>query len=154
MSGQGVSKQGVTTFEWRPGSQYDVATTRGANSVLASNCRAQFGDKFGESLGRSQLLESPQTSSEVPQTSPEVFRRLPQRFSSLRNLTAIQGFPGSFPDFPGSSPGLRGPAAILTMLRDTCSDSISKLFRACFCGVSHKYRAIRCKMGYRTNVPV
>ena len=27
-------------------------------------------------------------------------------------------------------------------------------FRACFHGVSHNYRAIRCKMGYRTDVPV
>ena len=40
---QGVSKQGVMTFAWRPGSQYDVAATRGADSVLASDCRAQFG---------------------------------------------------------------------------------------------------------------
>ena len=40
---QGVSKQGVTTFAWRPGSQYDVAATRDANNVLASDCRAQFG---------------------------------------------------------------------------------------------------------------
>ena len=30
---QGVSKQGVMTFAWRPGSQYDVAATRGADSV-------------------------------------------------------------------------------------------------------------------------
>ena len=51
---------------------------------------------------------------------------------------------------------LRGPAAILFKTRDTCSDSIAKLFRVCFffCGVSHNYRAIRCKMGYRTDVPV
>ena len=49
---------------------------------------------------------------------------------------------------------LRGPAAILFISRDTSSDSIAKLFRACFCGVSHNYRAIRCKMGYRTEVPV
>ena len=49
---------------------------------------------------------------------------------------------------------LRGPAAILFISRDTCSDSIAKLFRACFNGVSHNYRAIRCKMGYRTDVPV
>ena len=48
----------------------------------------------------------------------------------------------------------RGPAAILFILRDTCSDSIAKLFRAWFCGVSHNYRAIRCIMGYRTDVPV
>ena len=50
---------------------------------------------------------------------------------------------------------LRGPVAILFIIsRDTCSDSIGKLFRACFCGVSHNYRAIRCQMGYRTDVPV
>ena len=40
---QGVSKQGVMTFAWRPGSQYDVAAKRGADTVLASDCRAQFG---------------------------------------------------------------------------------------------------------------
>ena len=34
--------------------------------------------------------------------------------------------------------GLRGPAAILFISRDTCSDSIAKLFRACFMG----YRTI------------
>ena len=49
---------------------------------------------------------------------------------------------------------LRGPAAILFISRDTCSDSIAKVFRACFHVVSHNYRAIRCKMGYRTDVPV
>ena len=46
--------------------------------------------------------------------------------------------------------GLRGPAAILSISRDTCSDSIAKSFRACFYRVSHNYRAICCKMGYRT----
>ena len=40
---QGVSKQGVTTFAWRPGSQHDVAATRGADKVLASDCRARVG---------------------------------------------------------------------------------------------------------------
>ena len=49
---------------------------------------------------------------------------------------------------------LRGPPAILFISRDTCSDSIAKLFRACFCGVSHNHRAIRCKMGYGTDVSV
>ena len=29
---------------------------------------------------------------------------------------------------------LRGPAAILFISRDACSDSIAKLFHACFCG--------------------
>ena len=48
---------------------------------------------------------------------------------------------------------LRGPVAILFISRDTCSDSITKLFCACFYGVSHNYRAIRCKMRYRTDVP-
>ena len=36
-------KQGVTTFAWRPGSQHDVAAMRGADNVLASDCRAKFG---------------------------------------------------------------------------------------------------------------
>ena len=40
---QGVSKQRVTTFAWRPGSQHDVAATRGADNVMASACRAPFG---------------------------------------------------------------------------------------------------------------
>ena len=40
---EGVSKQRVTTFAWQLGSQYDVAATRGADSVAASDCRAQFG---------------------------------------------------------------------------------------------------------------
>ena len=31
---------------------------------------------------------------------------------------------------------------------------IAKLFRACFPGVSHRYRAICCKMGYRTGMSV
>ena len=38
-----LCRHGVTTFAWRPGSQYDVAATRGADNALASNCRAQFG---------------------------------------------------------------------------------------------------------------
>ena len=49
---------------------------------------------------------------------------------------------------------LRGPAAIQFVSRDTCSNSIAKPFRACFYGVSHDYRAICCKMGYYTDVPV
>ena len=49
---------------------------------------------------------------------------------------------------------LRGPAAIIFISRDTRSDSIAKLFRACFYWVSHNYRAICCKIGYRRNVPV
>ena len=45
-------------------------------------------------------------------------------------------------------------AAIFFISRDSGSDSIAKLFRACFCGVSHNYRAMCCKMGYRTDVSV
>ena len=54
---------------------------------------------------------------------------------------------------------LRGPAAILVISRDTGSDSIAKLLRACFYGLSHIHRAIHCKSacaklntkgGYRT----
>ena len=40
---QGGSKQGVTIFAWRPGSQHNVAATRGADKVLASDCLTQFG---------------------------------------------------------------------------------------------------------------
>ena len=37
---KGLSKQGVTTFAWRPGWQYDVGATRRDDSVLASDCHA------------------------------------------------------------------------------------------------------------------
>ena len=57
-------------------------------------------------------------------------------------------------DLAWAKANLRGPVAILFISRDTCSDSIAKLFRACFCGISHNYRAICCKMGYHTDVPV
>ena len=41
---------------------------------------------------------------------------------------------------------------MLFISRDTCSDTIAKLFRTCFYRVSHTFRAICCKMGYRTDV--
>ena len=40
---QGVSKRGATIFTWRLGCQYDVAATQHAHTVLASDCRVQFG---------------------------------------------------------------------------------------------------------------
>ena len=40
---QGVNKQRIRIFVWRPGSHYHVAATRRADTVLASDCRAQFG---------------------------------------------------------------------------------------------------------------
>ena len=43
---------------------------------------------------------------------------------------------------------------MLFISRNTCSNSAAKLFRACFYGVSQNYRAIRRKMGYRTDVSV
>ena len=53
---------------------------------------------------------------------------------------------------------LRDPPAILFISHDTWHiDSIAKLFRACFFlfyGVSHNYRAIRCKKGYGKDVHV
>ena len=60
---------------------------------------------------------------------------------------------------------LGGPVAILSISRDTCSDSIAKLFRAYFCGgiaqlsrdmlqngVSHRCACVKlsAKGGYRT----
>ena len=48
---------------------------------------------------------------------------------------------------PPSTDPLRGPAVILFISHDICSDSIAKLFRVCFNGVSRNYRAIRSKMG-------
>ena len=35
----------------------------------------------------------------------------------------------------------------------TVSKKASPLFHACFYGVSYDYRAMRCKMGYRRDVP-
>ena len=51
-------------------------------------------------------------------------------------------------------PHLRAQQRYFSYRADACSDSIAKLFRACFCGVSHRNRAICCKMGYRRDVPV
>ena len=82
-----------------------------------SSCLSQgiaplyVGDKFGESLVGSQ---APPSFWEVPGLIRK-FPELPRKFSatspevlSLWNLTAIQRFPGSFPDFPGSSPNFPG----------------------------------------------
>ena len=54
----------------------------------------------------------------------------------------------------GVGQALRGSAAILFISRDTFSDSIAKNVRVCFPGVSHKYRAICCEMGYCTYMSV
>ena len=52
---------------------------------------------------------------------------------------------------------IRGPAAILFMsrARDSCSEIASQnSFVLALMGASHDYRAIRSKMGSRTDVPV
>ena len=49
---------------------------------------------------------------------------------------------------------LRGPAAIFLISRDPCSDSIAKLFCACFNGGTALIAPYVAKMGYRTDVPV
>ena len=50
---------------------------------------------------------------------------------------------------------LRGPAPILSISRDTCSDSIAKLFCACFFwGVAQVLCDMLQNRGYRTDVPV
>ena len=53
-------------------------------------------------------------------------------------------------------PGLRGPAAILFISLAIFVAIISQNYfvRVNFCGVSHNCRAICCKMGYRTGVPL
>ena len=38
--------------------------------------------------------------------------------------------------------------------RDACSEKYRKTLSCLFYGVSHNYRAISCKIGYRTDVPV
>ena len=40
---QGKNKQGVATFAWPPGWQYHAYATWRTDTVLASDCRAQFG---------------------------------------------------------------------------------------------------------------
>ena len=89
-----------------------------------------FGDKFGESLGGSQAPRSFWNVPGLPQKFPE----LPPEDFSLWNLTAIDGFPGSFPDFPGSSPdvprsfpGLPRRSAPFSGKPDTLS-SLAKTF--------------------------
>ena len=59
-------------------------------------------------------VKLPRASGKFPKL-PRKFPELPRKFSatspevlSLWNLTAIQRFPGSFPNFPGSSPNFPG----------------------------------------------
>ena len=68
---------------------------------------------------------------------------LPWLSKDIPNFLAAPPFTVYEPHPPGKHPDqkvwvLRGPAAILFISRGTCSDSIAKLFRACFVG----YRTI------------
>ena len=78
--------------------------------------------------------------------SPPCKDSIGDRDLDLEDGVDLKGFVSSMTSF------LRGPIAILFISRDTFSDSIAKRFRACFPGVSHKYRAICCKTGYRTEM--
>ena len=64
------------------------------------------------------------------------------------------GFWQMFPGTQNRNEGLRGPAAILFISRDTCSDSIAKLFRACFRGGIAQLSRDMLQSGYRRDVPV
>ena len=44
--GVSTNKQGSSTFAWRPGSQCDIAATRGADSVPGSDFRAPIWSSF------------------------------------------------------------------------------------------------------------
>ena len=93
----------------------------------------KFGDEFGESLGGSQAPTNfwkvpglPRTSANFPRsslaTSPEVL--------SLWNLTAMQRFPGSFPDFPGGQPMSLGS---LTPSPDSQKLPLKSVGLHCYC---------------------
>ena len=80
------------------------------NIDIRSKSWRQIRRVAGRESGSPELLESPRTSPEVPQTSldPRSFSATSPEVLALWNLTAIQRFPGSFPDFPGSSPNFPG----------------------------------------------
>ena len=106
---------------------------RDRNGTPKNFCDKDFAELWGELSGAICLKTLVLLGSAL-----ELFIKF---FGTVR---AIFGVWGSFL--------LRGPAAILFISRDTFSDSIAKLFRACFPGVLHKYRAICCKMGYHTDM--
>ena len=137
------------------------------SNALRGPAAILFGDKFGESLEGSQ---APPSFWEVPRL-PRKFPEQPRKFfgnfpggSLTVELSSNPGvprkFPGlprkfpklprKFPDFPGGQPLSLGS---LTPSPDShCSETFSCLFL--WGTVSHTYRTICCKMGYRTDVPV
>ena len=123
----------------------------------------------GRESGCPELLGSPRTSPEVSRTSPESFRRLPRKFSHYGTYQQSRGSPEvpqtspEVPRLPRRSAPFSGRPDTLSRLTKTFSDSYRAMFVAIasltfivlvFVGVSHTCRAICCKMGYRTDVPV
>ena len=106
------------TFAWRPGSQHDVAATRGADSVLASDCRAHFGlpsTRRGCRICVTVLGHIPSTagtfrkklrknSGKTPETLSERFLEFPSRVRlgspkpyNSRHLRLPEHFQNSLP---------------------------------------------------------
>ena len=88
----------------------------------------------------------------LPQNVAPTFSALQGGYRTSSCL--LEGSEGPNATNKGNSLLLRGAVAILFISHDACSDSIAKTFHACFYGVLHYYRAVCCKMGYRTDVLV
>ena len=100
---QGVSKRRVMTFAWRPGWQYDVAAMWGADSALASDCRAQL--VVLQQRGNARLFTKCLFTIFVPLNPP-----LPT--SKKQN----DGFPLEFLS--------KGPQTELRILRQNCEQTL------------------------------
>ena len=101
------------TCAWRPGSQYDVAATRGADNVLASDCRAQIGPWSSLNKDRmSHLCDSTVAGLERKCTGKQM-RIPPFPLSLLLNRGGKKpinkNFTGLSRDYPGTVPGLSWP---------------------------------------------
>ena len=133
---------------------------QGATRLGATELRASEREICSERVSERTSETSEKSLKKTLKTPPS--QRPSQRQRSLSEalgpvapaIYPLNSFQASCRKDPVACRFIRGPAAILFISRDTCSDSIAKIFRACFCGVSHNYRAIRCKMGYRTDVSV
>ena len=83
--------------------KYDYAHMQTRGCDLETNLASRWeGVRLPRASGKSPDFpgSSPNFPGSFSVTSPEVL--------SLWNFTAIQGFPGSFPDFPGSFPDFPG----------------------------------------------
>ena len=84
--------------QWRP----LVTRQASGGNTLGVTVVVYFGDEFGESLGGSQAPLSVWEVPGLPRKFPGSFSATSPEVLLLWNLTAIQRFPGSFPNFPGS----------------------------------------------------